>query len=168
MTHPNKKIFIAFFFLIFNIIFCNSLSFKSKRISNSDSKKIEELLGVIYRSFEDNDWREIENLFYKNKLNIYIESNQIIENYNNYNYLGKIHNINEIQLYQAYRNKAGKIIKKMEVSKDFDSQSYDYPIGNIYYIKINVEYENLKTNEYFFIVKTEEKFKIYELKIVLL
>ena len=56
----------------------------------------------------------------------------------------------------------------MEVSKDFDSQPYDYPIGNIYYIKINVEYENVKTNEYFFIVKTEEKFKIYELKIVLL
>ena len=168
MTHPNKKIFIAFFFLIFNIIFCNSLSFKSKRISNSDLKKIEELLGVIYRSFEDNDWREIENLFYKNKLNICIESNQIIENYNNYNYLGKIHNINEIQLYQAYRNKAGKIIKKMEVSKDFDSQPYDYPISNIYYIKINVEYENVETNEYFFIVKTEEKFKIYELKIVLL
>ena len=54
----------------------------------------------------------------------------------------------------------------MEVSKDFDSQPYDYPIGNIYYIKINVEYENVKTNEYFFIVKTEEKFKIYELKIV--
>ena len=97
MTHPNKKIFIAFFFLIFNIIFCNSLSFKSKRISNSDSKEIEALLEVIYRSFEDNDWREIENLFYKNKLNICIESNQIIENYNNYNYLGKIHNINEIR-----------------------------------------------------------------------
>ena len=51
-------------------------------------------------------------------------------------YNDNIYNINEIQLYQAYRNKAGKIIKKMEVSKDFDSQPYDYPIGNIYYIKI--------------------------------
>lgn len=35
-------------------------------------------------------------------------------------------------------------------------------------LKVNVEYQNLKTNEYFFMVKDKERFRIYELKIVLL
>lgn len=102
MMHPNKKIIITFLFLICNIIVCLSLSFKSKRISTSDSKKIDELIRSIYENLQNNDWSMIENLFYENKLNISIESNRIIENYNNYDYLGKIHSISEIQLYQVY------------------------------------------------------------------
>ena len=168
MMHPNKKIIITFLFLICNIIVCLSLSFKSKRISTSDSKKIDELIRSIYENLQNNDWSMIENLFYENKLNISIESNRIVENYNNYDYLGKIHSISEIQLYQVYKNKAGKFIKIVGLNKEFDSQPYDYPIGNIYYIKVNVEYQNLKTNEYFFMVKDKERFRIYELKIVLL
>lgn len=154
--------------MICNIIVCLSLSFKSKRISTSNSKKIDELIRSIYENLQNNDWSMIENLFYENKLNISIESNRIIENYNNYDYLGKIHSISEIQLYQVYKNKAGKFIKIVGLNKEFDSQPYDYPIGNIYYIKVNVEYQNLKTNEYFFMVKDKERFRIYELKIVLL
>ena len=154
--------------MICSIIVCLSLSFKSKRISTSDSKKIDELIRSIYENLQNNDWSMIENLFYENKLNISIESNRIIENYNNYDYLGKIHSISEIQLYQVYKNKAGKFIKIVGLNKEFDSQPYDYPIGNIYYIKVNVEYQNLKTNEYFFMVKDKERFRIYELKIVLL
>ena len=154
--------------MICNIIVCLSLSFKSKRISTSDSKKIDELIRSIYENLQNNDWSMIENLFYENKLNISIESNRIIENYNNYDYLGKIHSISEIQLYQVYKNKAGKFIKIVGLNKEFDSQPYDYLIGNIYYIKVNVEYQNLKTNEYFFMVKDKERFRIYELKIVLL
>ena len=164
----NKKKGMMFFFLTLSILLCYSLSFRSKRISSFDSEKIEKLIKIFYANYECDDWDIIKKLFYENKINISIESKMIMENYNDYNFLGKIHNINEIPVYQFYKKRAGKILKTIYLSEEFDPQPYDYPIGNIYYVKLNIEYQNVKTNEYFFIVKDEEKFRIYELKIILL
>ena len=47
-------------------------------------------------------------------------------------------------------------------------QPYDYPVGNVYYISIDAQYENAKTRQYFFIINGHKQFEIYEYKIEIL
>ena len=62
----------------------------------------------------------------------------------------------------------GYLIKKQIVLKKFVKQPYDYPVGNVYYISIDAQYENAKTHQYFFIINGHKQFKIYEYKIEIL
>jgi hypothetical protein len=64
--------------------------------------------------------------------------------------------------------KTNEKIRENILTKEFDSQPYDYPVGNIFYVKVSNEYEKKVINDYFFIIKDEDCLKIYELKKVIL
>ena len=138
-----------------------SLSFHSRRITEDEIIIIEKLINNFYEKCENDNLFLIKNDFYEKKLNIRIESNIIIKNYEDNDYLGLIREEKDMALYSNFKNKAGKCIKWNIIKYEFDTQPYDYPIGNIFYVVAKCEYKNAKTTDFFFIT---DEFKIYEIR----
>lgn len=107
--------------------------------------------------------------FFKGKVNIkIIDGYNLLTDYDNDRF-GTIEtesDLNRIGI--AYNQYVGYLIKKQIVLKEFVKQPYDYPVGNVYYVSIDAQYENAKTHQYFFIINGHKQFEIYEYKIEIL
>ncbi len=65
------------------------------------------------------------------------------------------------ELFQLFSEYVGKMQKYSVVNIEYYIQPYDVPESYLYYVKVEVLYENYKTFESFFLKKVNEEWKIF-------
>ncbi|WP_277056438.1 hypothetical protein [Treponema socranskii] len=161
---------IIFTFLFVIPIFSEWLIDKdTRKLTFEEDVKVSNVIENFYFDYFKLDYAKIKELFFEEQVNIRItDGHNLLTDYE-YNYFGTIETESDLnRIGGAYNQYVGSLIKKQIVLKEFVNQPYDYPVGNVYYVNVDVQYKNARTYQYFFIINEHNQFKIYEHKIEIL
>ena len=161
---------IIFTFLFVIPIFSGWLIDKdTRKLTFEEDVKVSNVIENFYFDYFKLDYAKIKELFFEEQVNIRItDGHNLLTDYE-YNYFGTIETESDLnRIGRAYNQYVGSLIKKQIVLKESVNQPYDYPVGNVYYVNVDVQYKNAKTYQYFFIINEHNQFKIYEHKIEIL
>jgi hypothetical protein len=128
------------------------------RVKQIEKLEIDRFLNNFYENIETNfENCNVKDMFFKKNIEFYIQDN--IENRINI-----INNNSEeefLTLMNDFKSKSGDIVEWKIYKLDFRKHVYDIEINNLFIIKNDVIYENLKSFETFFLKKTEQGLQIY-------
>ena len=175
----NRITLYCFLLILFSIIFTSFfiiptffdwlIDKDTRDLTFEEDVKVSKVIEDFYSDCFKLDYAKIKKFFFKGKVNInIIDGHNLLTDYEDDRF-GTIEtesDFNRIGI--AYNQYVGCLIKKQIVLKEFVKQPYDYPVGNVYYISIDAQYENAKTHQYLFIINGHKQFKIYEYKIEIL
>ena len=141
----------------------------NRQLTIEEDVEISKLIDDFYSDYFKSDYSKLKNFFFEEKVNINIaDGHSLLTDYEN-NLFGTIKSESDFhRIYTTCNQYLGNLRQKQIVSKKFVLQPYDYPVGNIYYLDMNVQFENAESHQHFFIINEHGQFKIYEVKIEIL
>lgn len=148
----NRITLYCFLLILFSIVFTSFfiiptffdwlIDKDTRDLTFEEDVKVSKVIEDFYSDCFKLDYAKIKKFFFKGKVNInIIDGHNLLTDYED--------------------DRFGTI----ETESDLNRIGI---AGNVYYISIDVQYENAKTHQYFFIINGHKQFEIYEYKIEIL
>lgn len=155
---------ISIIILLFCSMFFCSFGRNQVLSKNIDFEEYIDFSNLIFENEILFDFERLNNLFFDERSHLVIQDEHKTEEGDVFtdeqNYVFK-NEIKEYEHIQGILSSLGKIKNYSIKTYNFEKSIYDVHVNNLYYILYNVEYENYKTIEYFWLKKDKDKIYIY-------